>query len=150
MSFEDEWAQQKGEVAERHSAQTRLNQIPGDQGPTGQPPLLGGSQSPDLATTPAKKKKAANSIENNIQPGTTTAANAADESVRSAIAEFKGWETAAGLKKAHHQWDEQVKRLMGRLNHEKAALREIAIRFGNNELDIEAGFAPVKSKVSGT
>ncbi|MCX5413558.1 hypothetical protein [Streptomyces sp. NBC_00059] len=150
MSFEEEWAQQKGEVAERHSSQMRLNQLPADQGATPQPPLLGSSSSPDLATTPAKKKKAANSIENNIEPGTRTAADAADESVRGAIAEFTGWETATGLKKAHHQWDEQVKRLMGRLSQEKSALRNTAVLFSNNDLETEAGFAPVKSsKVSG-
>ncbi|HBF83602.1 MAG TPA: hypothetical protein DD420_27865 [Streptomyces sp.] len=127
----------------------RLNQLPGDQGPTSPPPLLGSSNSPDLATTPAKKKAAANSIENNIEPGTRTAADAADESVRDAIAEFKGWETAAGLKKAHHQWDEQVERLMGRLSQEKSALRNTAILFSNNDLETEAAFAPLKSKVSG-
>ncbi|MDQ0797221.1 hypothetical protein [Streptomyces sp. B1I3] len=149
MSFEQEWAQRKDEVAERHSTQMRLNQLPGDQGPTGQPPLLGSSQSPDLATAPAKKKKAANSIEKNIEPGTRTAANAADEGVRGAITEFKGWETASGLKKAHEQWDTQVKRLMGRLSREKSALRNTAIMFSNNDLETEAGFAPVKSKVSG-
>ncbi|MGW4231422.1 hypothetical protein ACWEF9_19360 [Streptomyces sp. NPDC004980] len=127
----------------------QLNQLPADQGPTPQPPLLGSSSSPDLATAPAKKKAAANSIETNIEPGTRTAANAADESVRGAIAEFKGWETAAGLKKAHHQWDEQVKRLMGRLSQEKFALRNTAILFSNNELEINSGFAPANSKVSG-
>ncbi len=41
MSFEEEWAQQKGEVIERHSSQMRLNQLPADQGATTQPPLLG-------------------------------------------------------------------------------------------------------------
>ncbi|MFF5898505.1 hypothetical protein ACFY8O_21640 [Streptomyces argenteolus] len=148
MSFEEEWAQQKGEVAERHSSHMRLNQLPADRGTT-QPPLLG-SSSPDLATTPAKKKKAANSIENTIEPATRTAADAADESVRGAIAEFKGWETATGLKKAHEQWDEQVKRLMGRLSQEKSALRNTAVLFSNNDLETEAGFAPVKSsRVSG-
>lgn len=28
MSFEEEWAQQKGAVIERHSSQMRLNQLP--------------------------------------------------------------------------------------------------------------------------
>ncbi|MET8332121.1 hypothetical protein [Streptomyces sp. NPDC005181] len=149
MSFEEEWAQQKGEVTERHSSQMQLNQLPTDQGATTQPPLLGSSNSPDLATTPAKKKKAANSIEKNLEPGTRTAANAADESVRGAAAEFKGWETAAGLKKAHSHWDEQVKRLMGRLSQEKSALRNTAVLFSNNDLETEVGFNSVKSKVSG-
>ncbi|MFF4245016.1 hypothetical protein ACFYY2_11150 [Streptomyces sp. NPDC001822] len=148
MSFEREWAQRKDEVADRHSTQMRLNQLQGDQGPTGQPPLLGSSQSPDLATTSAGKKKAANSIENNIEPGTRTAADVADESVRGAIAEFTGWETSAGLKKAHSHWDEQVKRLLGRLSQEKSALRSTAVLFSNNDLETEAGFVPV-SKVSG-
>ncbi|MGW3685057.1 hypothetical protein [Streptomyces sp. NPDC005125] len=149
MSFEEEWAQQKGEVIERHSSQMQLDQLPADQGATTQPPLLGSSTSPDLATTPAKKKKAANSIEKNLEPGTRTAADAADESVHGAVAEFKGWETAAGLKKAHSHWDEQVKRLMGRLSQEKSALRSTAVLFSNNDLETEAGFNSVKSKVSG-
>lgn len=147
MAFEDEWAQHKDAAAERQSSQMQLNQLPADGGGGSQPPLLGNT-SPDLATTPAKKKAAANSIETRLEPGTRTGANAADESTRGAIAEFKGWETAAGLKKAHGHWDDQVKRLMGRLNQEKSALRNTSILFSNNELETEAGFNSVKSKVS--
>ncbi|MDQ1010495.1 hypothetical protein QFZ82_004980 [Streptomyces sp. V4I23] len=38
------------------------------------PPLMLGNNSPDLAATPAKKKAAANTIENQLEPGTKKAA----------------------------------------------------------------------------
>ncbi|MEV7865552.1 hypothetical protein AB0P17_05495 [Streptomyces sp. NPDC088124] len=94
MSFEEEWAQQKRTVAERQSSDTRLNQL--DRGGPASP----GVGDPDLATVPAAKKKAANTIENQLEPGTRKAADAADEPTRVAVAEFKGWDTGTGLKKA--------------------------------------------------
>ncbi|MFF1464936.1 hypothetical protein [Streptomyces sp. NPDC058330] len=147
MSFDDEWAQHKEAVAERQSGM-RLNQLPADSGGGSTPPLLGNT-SPDLAAAPAKKKAAANSIENKIQPGTNNGADTADESTQAAVKEFTGWETAAGLKKAHSHWDEQVKQLLGRLEQEKYALRKTSGLFSENELETEAAFAPLTSKVSG-
>ncbi|MEI7030667.1 hypothetical protein [Streptomyces pratensis] len=148
MSFDDEWAQQKSAAAERQSSQTRLNQSSGEGGGGSPPPLLGGA-SPDLAATPAKKSAAADSIEKNLEGGTVTAADAADEGTRGAISEFGGWDTAAGLKKAHSHWDSQVNRLMARLHHEKASLRATAVSFSHHELDLEADFRPVRSRIDG-
>ncbi|MEU6988606.1 hypothetical protein ABZ946_35255 [Streptomyces sp. NPDC046324] len=143
MSFNDEWTQAKNAAIENQSANTRLNQLPADGGGGG------GTGPADLATTPAKKKAAANAIENHIQPDVKSAADAADESTSGAVAEFKGWETAAGLKKAHEHWDSQVKRLNARLESEKGALRGASTLFQSNDIVTGYGFAPAQSKVSG-
>ncbi|MGW0390735.1 hypothetical protein ACWDYJ_07510 [Streptomyces sp. NPDC003042] len=139
MSFEQEWAQQKQATAGTPSPQMRLNQLPADQG---------GGQGV-LATAPPAKKKAANTIENVLQPGTTKAADAADEPTKNAVKAFSGWETAAGLTKAHTHWDDQVKRLMGRLNSEKTALRGASNLFTGNDQLTGQSFQPVQSRVAG-
>ncbi|GAA3390147.1 hypothetical protein [Streptomyces roseoviridis] len=144
MSFDDEWAQQKSAVMERQSTSMQLNQLPADPGGGG-----GGGGQPDLATSPAKKKAAANTIETQIQPDLKTAADAADEGTNGAVAEFKGWDTASGLKKAHEHWDSQVKRLNARLESEKSSLRNTSTLFQNNDLTTGYSFAPTQSKVSG-
>ncbi|WP_327306619.1 hypothetical protein OG730_26735 [Streptomyces sp. NBC_01298] len=123
MSFEQQWAQQ------RQSAPA-----PG----TGV-----------LGTAPPAKKKAADTIENVLQPGTTKAADAADEPTTTAVRAFAGWETATGLTKAHTHWDDQVKRLMGRLSSEKTALRGASNLFTGNDQLTGQGFQPVTSKLAG-
>ncbi|MEV7087439.1 hypothetical protein AB0O07_16305 [Streptomyces sp. NPDC093085] len=145
MSFEEEWVQQKRAVADGQSSDTRLNQLPAESGGSA-PPGVG---DPDLATAPAAKKKAANTIENQLEPGTKKAADTADEPTSVAVAEFKGWDTGTGLKKAHEHWDTQVKRLMGRLNSEKVSLRNTSNLFAGQDLATEAGFAPLRSKIDG-
>ncbi|MGW8885002.1 hypothetical protein [Streptomyces sp. NPDC055749] len=145
MSFDQEWAQQKQAVTEQQSSHTRLNQLPADgSGPTGPT-----GSTPDLATAPAAKKKAANAIETKLEPGTKSAADAADESTRKAITEFSDWDTGAGLKKAHAHWDTQVKRLMARLSSEKSSLRNTSILFNNQDISTGQDFGPLRSKVSG-
>lgn len=146
MSFEDEWSRQKqGAGTGDQSPQMRLNQAPADGGGPSAPPSGYGV----LAAAPPEKKKAANTIENVLQPGTTKAADAADEPTRTAVTAFKGWATATGLTKAHTQWDDQVKRLMGRLNSEKTALRGASNLFTGNDQLTGQGFVPVQSKVAG-
>ncbi|MET9319065.1 hypothetical protein ABZX75_02550 [Streptomyces sp. NPDC003038] len=144
MSFEEEWGRHKqADTTEAPSPQMRLNQLPADQG---------GSTAPGfgmLATAPPEKKKAANTIENVLQPGTTKAADAADEPTKNAVKAFSGWETAAGLTKAHTHWDDQVKRLMGRLNSEKTALRGASNLFTGNDQLTGQSFQPVQSKIKG-
>ncbi|MFI5621111.1 hypothetical protein [Streptomyces sp. NPDC051567] len=149
MSFEEEWGRHKQAVAEGPPAQTRLNQLPAEQGGSTAP---GGGPGGTLETTPAKKKKAADTIENVLQPGTTKAADAADEPTRAAVKAFNGWETAAGLTKAHTHWDDQVKRLMARLHSEKTALRAATNLFAGNDVLTGQNFQPLQlpqSKVSG-
>ncbi|MEV5974320.1 hypothetical protein [Streptomyces sp. NPDC051921] len=140
MSFDDEWAQQKSAAMDRQATSMQLNQLPADPGGGGQP---------DLATSPAKKKAAANTIETQIQPDLKSAADAADEGTNGAVTEFKGWDTSAGLSKAHEHWDSQVKRLNARLESEKSALRNTSTLFQNNDLTTGYSFAPTQSKVSG-
>ncbi|MEV6330835.1 hypothetical protein [Streptomyces sp. NPDC051909] len=135
MSFDDEWAQQKSAAA------TRLNQLPADPGG-------GGSGKPDLGTTPAKKQKAANDIAG-IQTTVREGADAADEGTNGAVSEFKGWDTASGLKKAHEHWDTQVARLQGRLGGDRDALTGTANRFVLNDLETEYSFNSVNSKITG-
>ncbi|MFE2943531.1 hypothetical protein ACFXKG_31435 [Streptomyces sp. NPDC059255] len=65
------------------------------------------------------------------------------------MAEFKGWDTGAGLKKAHEHWDSQVTRLMGRLSSEKVGLRGASNLLAGQDVTTEAGFAPLRSKVNG-
>ncbi|MEV8536859.1 hypothetical protein [Streptomyces sp. NPDC051211] len=76
-------------------------------------PLLPGSG--DFASTPAEKKAAANTIENDLEPSTRKAADHADEASNNAVKAFDGWSTAAALKKVQETWDRQVTGLMGRL-----------------------------------
>ncbi|WP_411105602.1 hypothetical protein [Streptomyces sp. cmx-4-9] len=141
MSFEQEWARQKQAAAAGPSPQMRLNQLAADPG--------GGGGYGVLATAPPEKKKAANTIENVLQPGTKKAADAADEPTQGAVKAFHGWETAVGLAKAHTHWDDQVKRLMGRLDSEKTALRGASNLFTGNDQLTGSSFQPVQSKVDG-
>ncbi|MFF7439844.1 hypothetical protein [Streptomyces sp. NPDC008122] len=116
----------------------RLNQLDGGGG--------GGSAggSPDLATAPAKKKAAANTIENELEPNTGKAAKWADSATTAAVAGFAGWATAAGLKTVETTWDKQVRTLLARLASEKTALRGTALSFSGQELDTRARIAGVR------
>ncbi|MFC9394003.1 MULTISPECIES: hypothetical protein [unclassified Streptomyces] len=116
----------------------RLNQLDGGGG--------GGSAggSPDLATAPAKKKAAANTIENELEPNTDKAAKWADSATTAAVAGFAGWATAAGLKTVETTWDKQVRTLLARLASEKTALRGTALSFSGQELDTRARIAGVR------
>ncbi|MGW5343974.1 hypothetical protein [Streptomyces sp. HUAS TT3] len=133
MSFDQEW--------DRHRRATAATGAPSGPGTPGGPGVL--------ATTPPEKKKAANTIENVLQPGTTKAADAADEPTDNAVKAFTGWDTAAGLTKAHTHWDDQVKRLMARLDSEKKALRGASNLFTGNDQLTGRSFQPVQSKVTG-
>ncbi|MFD4375214.1 hypothetical protein [Streptomyces sp. NPDC058486] len=112
-----EWEQLKAEAAERQPTQMRLNRADGGTGAQG-----GAGEGFVLGSVP-EKKKAANTIETTLEPGTRKAADAADEPTSAVVRAFEGWETATGLKKAHEKWDDQVKRLMGRLSSHKVGLR---------------------------
>ncbi|MGW7436660.1 hypothetical protein [Streptomyces sp. NPDC054849] len=122
----------------------RLNQVPADQGGSTTPGWPG-----VLATAPPEKKKAANTIENVLQPGTTKAADAADEPTKNAVKAFNGWETATGLTKAHTHWDDQVRRLMARLASEKTNLRGASNLLSGTDQLTGQSFAPLQSRVEG-
>ncbi|MEU5715309.1 hypothetical protein AB0G71_05880 [Streptomyces sp. NPDC020403] len=108
---------------------TQLNGIPPE-------PSRPGGSVPDFASTPAQKKTAANTVENELEPSTKKAADHADEATAAARKGFGGWETASGLKTVADTWDQQVKTLMGRLAAEKNALRGASGLFADNDTGV--------------
>ena len=101
----------------------RLNHLP--DGPDGGG-YTGGQ--PDLASSPAQKRAAANALEQRIEPGTKKAGDAADEQTNAVVKAFgakdgHGWLTSGAVSKAHKTWGDQVQNLMNRLSSEKSALR---------------------------
>ncbi|MFG2616831.1 hypothetical protein ACGFXC_04350 [Streptomyces sp. NPDC048507] len=145
---------------------TRLNGAPGPgqspmgpyapgKGPTG--PFVPGSPgspaspggAPDFASSPAEKKAAATTIENELQPDTKKAAGHADTTTETARKGFDGWETAAGLKTVADTWDQQVKTLMGRLAGEKSALRGANSLITGNDTGLRSQFLTSPSKLNG-
>ncbi|MFF9200149.1 hypothetical protein ACF09L_33575 [Streptomyces sp. NPDC014779] len=95
-----------------------------------------GQGAADFASTPAQKKAAAGTIENELEPNTRKAAERADTATESARKGFDGWETAAGLKVVADTWDRQVRSLMGRLAAEKNALRGASGLFARNDTGV--------------
>ncbi|MFE2847139.1 hypothetical protein ACFXKS_27025 [Streptomyces scopuliridis] len=114
------------------AASMQLNRVPDEDRPPA--PLPGGS-TPNLASTPAQKSAAANTIETELQPNTKKAGDWADASMTSAISAFSGWATATGLKTVQTTWESQVKTLVGRLNMEKGALRATVTIFTQTDVD---------------
>ncbi|MFD9475587.1 MULTISPECIES: hypothetical protein [Streptomyces] len=103
--------------------------------------LLTPRGSKDFASTPAEKRAAADTIENELEHATKTAAEHADDATGNAQKGFDGWETAAGLKKVADTWDQQVKTLMGRLAGEKMALRGASGHIAGNDISLGGQFA---------
>ncbi|GAA2952201.1 MULTISPECIES: hypothetical protein [Streptomycetaceae] len=112
-----------------HRVGMQLNGIPPE--PSGP-----GGGTPDFASTPAQKKAAANTVENELEPNTQKAAKHADEATGAARKGFEGWDTAAGLKTVADTWDRQVKSLMGRLAAEKNGLRGASGLFAGNDTHV--------------
>ncbi|MEV6424019.1 hypothetical protein [Streptomyces sp. NPDC051662] len=110
----------------------RLNRLPDEDRPPASAP---GGGAPDLASTPAQKRAAANTIETELQPNTKKAGDWADASMTTAISAFSGWATAAGLKTVQTTWESQVKTLVGRLNTEKGALRATVTILTGTDVD---------------
>ncbi|GAA2230653.1 hypothetical protein GCM10010232_16240 [Streptomyces amakusaensis] len=94
-----------------------LNGLPPDG-----PAAPGGGQG-DLASTPAAKRAAANTIESELEPRTKKAGDRPDDANGKVMSGLDNWATAAGMKTVQETWDQQVKSLMGRLAGEKGALR---------------------------
>ncbi|WP_299537898.1 hypothetical protein [uncultured Streptomyces sp.] len=116
MGFDEEWAHVRAGAAERASTGMQLNRVP-EEGPSA------GSGVPKLASTPAEKSAAANTIENELLTSTGKAGRHADEANGNAAAALSGWATAAALKKTQTTWQGQVKTLMARLGRERDGLR---------------------------
>lgn len=135
MSFEEEWSQHKRTAAERQPSDMRLNQLPRE----------GGGGGDVMASAPAKKKRAANAV-HYLQGETPKAADLADEPTSKAAQLFADWDTGAGLKKAHTHWDDQVKRLMDRLDTHRNALQDTAVLLRGS--DVEVGYDLRRSAIS--
>ncbi|MFF3321451.1 hypothetical protein [Streptomyces sp. NPDC002889] len=132
----DEWEQIKADVASRQTGM-RLDQLDGGGGGGGGPALF----APNLASTPAQKKAAADSIQTRLAPGTGRAGRTAEESTGVAVKEFgpkdgHGWDSAGALKRAHEAWEKQVKVLTDRLESEKHSLRRTKSLLGDNDFGV--------------
>ncbi|OEV22451.1 hypothetical protein AN221_02085 [Streptomyces nanshensis] len=139
MGLEQAGAGPVGGHGDGASVSMRLNGIPEeDRAPHPQP----SGNRPDLASTPARKRAAANTISTEIQPNTRKAGNRPDESMTAAISDFSGWATGKGLKTVHTTWESQVKTLLARLDSEKGALGSAASILRTT--DVERG-ARIKS-----
>ncbi|MFE2696381.1 hypothetical protein [Streptomyces mirabilis] len=110
----DEWEQLKADALARRQGQMRLDSAAAAGG--------GGGGEPDLKTNKTGQKSAVAALDD-IQRGTDKAGSHADESSAVAVREFAGWDTGAGLKDAHAEWELQVKNLKGRLARDQEALK---------------------------
>ncbi|MFJ3974150.1 hypothetical protein [Streptomyces sp. NPDC090021] len=127
--FDEEWRQSLSGAGDVQ-ARLRLN---GTGGPAG-PLAPGGSGT--FGSTPAEKKAAADTIENELEGKTQTSTEHADEATNTAVKGFDGWDTATGLKKVGETWDKQVAVLMGRLGAEKIALMGATGAFTRNDIGL--------------
>lgn len=127
-----------GPYAPGVTAPTVVPYAPGVTPPSSGLFLPGGK---DFASTPAEKRAAADTIENELEHATKTATEHADGATGNARKGFEGWETAVGLKKVADTWEQQVKTLMGRLAGEKAALRTASGYIAGNDISLGGQFA---------
>ncbi len=137
-----------GESSQDRHVDMRLNHVPMDPGGSGSGSggFAGGPA--DFASTPAEKKAAADTIQNELERSTKTATEHADDATGAAQKGFDGWETAAGLKTVADTWDKQAKVLMGRLSWDKTALRGASGEFVRNDVGIGSQFLMPKSKLN--
>jgi hypothetical protein len=120
----------------------QLNQWSGghDGGSTG-----GGG--PDLAHSPTDKQSAADSLRNDIEPGTAAAGRWADDETGAMVKAFdakdgNGWLTSSVVRKAHTTWGEQVQGLVSRLMLDESALRGSSNQLSGTDIDVGAGVRP--------
>ncbi|MFV2117734.1 hypothetical protein ACE14D_04510 [Streptomyces sp. Act-28] len=139
MSFEEEWNGLKQAAVERRTGM-RLNQ-PASEG--------GGGGAADLKSAPVRKRKFANTIENELQRPTREAGDIVDAPMSTAARAFAGWDTAAGLRKAHEKWEDQVNRLVGRLAMNKTQLRGATNQLIDTDLDVGQSLQRPKSNLTG-
>ncbi|MER5491151.1 MULTISPECIES: hypothetical protein [unclassified Streptomyces] len=96
-------------------------------------------------STPAVKREAAGTIETELEPDTAKAANRVDEANEKVMGGLRGWATATGMRTVQETWDGQVKALMGRLAHEKNALRAAATTLRATDVDRKVRIDAVRS-----
>ncbi|MFJ6611063.1 hypothetical protein ACIQPT_12340 [Streptomyces sp. NPDC091289] len=106
---EREWAAHKEAALLARQSDMRLNATPGS----------GSSEDGDLKTNVAGKGRAASHLGETMQPKTRQAGAHADGETTAVGAEFKGWQTGAGLDEAHEEWQRQVANLQRRLTKER-------------------------------
>lgn len=127
-----------------HAVGMRLNQYPADPGGGGP---SGGGQ-PDLASSPAEKKAAANTLHNDIEPDTKAAGAWADDETGAAVKAFDakdghGWLTSGAVSKAHKTWSEQVQNFVNQLAGDESALRNDSTLLSGTDLGVGAGVRKV-------
>ncbi|MEU3184779.1 hypothetical protein ABZ707_11320 [Streptomyces sp. NPDC006923] len=136
MKFDEQWVEARAVAAERQNV-VRLNSVDSGVAP--------GAGAPDIASTPAKKRSAANAIEIEVEPNTKKAGRWADAATGEAVAGFAGWATADGLKTVRTTWEGQVKTLVERLVGETIALRDTARTTTEYELDLRQRIGTVRT-----
>ncbi|MYU02854.1 hypothetical protein GTY81_02875 [Streptomyces sp. SID8366] len=100
--------------------------------------VAGSSGGPDLASSPAEKTTAANTLHNGIGPDTKTAGAWADDETGAVVKAFDakdghGWLTSGAVGKAHKTWGEQVQNLVNQLSGDESALRaDTTVLFGTD------------------
>ncbi|MFI9242378.1 hypothetical protein ACIGXF_07275 [Streptomyces sp. NPDC053086] len=121
----------------------RLNHVP--DGPGGGGPAGG---QPDLASSPAAKKDAADTLHKDIWPGTKTAGGWADEETGAVLKAFDakdghGWLVSGAVSKAHKTWERQVQGFLNRLSQDEAALRADNTVMAGTDFGVRAGMRKV-------
>ncbi|MDN3258363.1 hypothetical protein QWJ26_00760 [Streptomyces sp. CSDS2] len=102
-----------------------------------------GGGRPDLASSPAEKKAAANALQQHIQPDTKKAGDGAEEQTNAVVKAFgakdgDGWLTSGAVGEAYKTWGEQVRNLLDRLSSEQASLRATNVLFNGTDLGVGA------------
>ncbi|MYW47777.1 hypothetical protein [Streptomyces sp. SID161] len=100
-----------------------------------------GGGRPDLASSPAEKTAAANTLHNDIQPDTRAAGRWADDETSAAVKAFDakdghGWLLSGALGKAHTTWGEQVQDFLNRLAGDEAALRSDSTLLSGTDIGV--------------
>ncbi|MEU8892272.1 hypothetical protein [Streptomyces sp. NPDC048442] len=102
---------------------------------------------PNMASSPAKKRAAANALQQHIEPDTRKAGDHADQETGSAVKAFDakdghGWLTSAALKKANKAWETQVKGLLSRLGSDRTSLRSTNLLLSGTDLGVGGDIRP--------
>ncbi|MFI0975626.1 hypothetical protein ACH4SP_01210 [Streptomyces sp. NPDC021093] len=100
-----------------------------------------------MASSPARKRAAANALQEHIEPDTRKAGDHADQETGTAVKAFDakdghGWLTSAGLRKVNKAWEKQVRGLMSRLGSERTALRSTNLLLTGTDLGVGGDIRP--------